>query len=51
MMLLQASFFTLQEIAFLKSKKRSARMYQGVSYFVYFAQIVKWIFVNENDGI
>jgi len=26
-------------------------MYQGVSYFVYFAQIVKWIFVNENDGI
>jgi len=26
-------------------------MYQGVSYFVYFAQIVKWIFVNENDRI
>ena len=51
MMLLQASFLLYRKLLSCKVKKRSARMRQGVSYFVYFAQIEKWIFVNENDGI
>ena len=50
MMLLQA-FLLYRKLLSCKVKKLPARMYQGVSYFVYFAQIVKWIFVNENDGI